>query len=355
MARSQEDLPPNRHRILHLQATAGNRAVSRMVQTGNATRTIQRFAFDAPDWTSATEVTRSSDGASGVAFFKDGTDAPLVVKAGRDPVRETQLATLFYNKMGRKQKFSAPPTRLASDIERVRIANVMQSKGAWNEDEKAQDIENFGYKAPNVWIMGMARGKAFGSKRKGGSFQESPLGGGNTAALLEDPDYIRRMGFVTYCDLFLGNGDRIDAGNLGNWMTDTSGAIALIDNFAGSVQRLTRSDQESWENAFMNDLRPSGFVRKGEAVYQILRNMVAPEVKQALERSLTMNPAARQQFFGKHFAKGMEEAKKVVLAKLAPAFGKRSRSLKNVVVEGEGGQEAWNVLKRRVQLVKNLK
>lgn len=48
-------------------------------------------------------------------------------------------------------------------------------------------------------------------------------------------------------------------------------------------------------------------------------------------------------------------AKKVVLAKLAPAFGKRSRSLKNVVVEGEGGQEAWNVLKRRVQLVKNLK
>jgi hypothetical protein len=44
-----------------------------------------------------------------------------------------------------------------------------------------------------------------------------------------------------------------------------------------------------------------------------------------------------------------------VLAKLAPAFGTRSRSLKSVVVEGEGGQDAWNILKRRIQLVTNLK
>lgn len=355
---AQGDEQVHRHPLHQLQSLAGNRAVSRSIQRQAAHGgVIQRFDFDQTDWNATTELTRSGDGAQGVVFFKDGSDFPLVTKASKDPPRETTVATLFYNKMGRKRGISAPPIRLAADIERVRIATQIQQKGGWPEEEKAQDIEAFGHEQPHVWVMGMARGKAFGSDRKRGEgFTKAPLGKDRTILLLEDPAYARKLGFVTACDLFLGNGDRVDVGNLGNWMTDEQGAISLIDNFStAGFQSLTDASQATWETTFMPDLRPSQALAKGKSVYDILAGMVSPEVREGLQRSLGMSPEGRKELFGKNFAKGMAEARKVILAKLAPTFGKRSRTLKQSVVGGEGGEQAWRVLKRRVVLYKGLR
>jgi hypothetical protein len=227
----------------------------------------------------------------------------------------------------------------------------------WKPEERDDDVAAFRQGEPHVWVMGRARGKTFGSARKKGEgWTKSPLGGARVVELLENPDYARRMGFVTCLDLFLGNGDRIDAPNLGNWMTDEQNAIALIDNFSSeSLQSLTERAQGSWESSFMPDLKPSKFLEKGARVYDQLFSNAPPEVKQAMGKSLGMSPEGRKKLFAKHFAKGMADGRAAILAKLAPMFGKRSRSLKETVVSGEGGQQAWALVKRRVRLFKNLK
>lgn len=346
----------HRHQPLGaLQSTLGNRAVSRLVTGNQGRQPIQRFSFTNTDWNSTTEIGRSDTGAGGVVFFKDGSDNPLVVKAAADPLRETQLATVFYNLLGKKKRVSAPPTRIASDLERVRIANQIQSKGQYDDERKSGDIEDFGYKAKNVWVMGMARGKAFGSKRVPGHFSQAPLGE-RTIMLLEDADYIQRLGYVTACDLFLGNGDRIDVGNLGNWMTDTDGAIALIDNFSSeSYQTLNQRGQSSWESSFLPEFSPSGAERKAATLYDLIKGTLPPEVSQSLEKSFGMSAQARKEHFAKNFAKGMAEGRKAILAKLLPKIGKRSRTLKNTVIQGEGGQEAWALLKRRARMLSKVK
>lgn len=238
----------------------------------------------------------------------------------------------------------------------MRIAHQIQQKGNWDEGLKQSDVEAFGHKQPQVWVMGMARGKAFGSDRKTGQgFTNAPLGSDRTLMLLEDPDYARRLGFVVACDLFLGNADRIDAGNLGNWMTDEAGAISLIDNFSSSsYQSLNKDAQEQWQRMFMADIKPSNYQRKAESVYEILISSVPAEVQAGLEKSFTTTPAGRKKLFAANFAKGMADARKAILAKLAPTLGKRSRSLKAAVVAGEGGEAAWAILKKRVRMFKNL-
>ncbi|HNM78208.1 MAG TPA: hypothetical protein PKI89_07590 [Tepidiformaceae bacterium] len=323
---------------------------------GSQAGPIQRYTFENTQWNMTNGVSRSGDGAIGVVFFTDGSRQPLVTKASKDPPLETNFATAMLNKLGTGRKISAPNTRLATDAERGQIADQIEEKAMWNREEVASDVAAYRNGQPHVWVMGMASGHAFGGKRKmGQGFTESKLGGMRTVQLLEDPEYARRMGFVTLCDLFLGNGDRMDVANLGNWMTDTDGAISLIDNYASGSQKLTKSGQESWESSFKEDLKPSGYLRKAETTYNAITSSVAPEVKEALKRSFGMSPEGRKQAFIKHFAKGMADGRKAILAKLAPTFGKRSRSLKGSLGTGDEAAVAWGVLKRRALLLKNLK
>jgi hypothetical protein len=202
----------------------------------------------------------------------------------------------------------------------------------------------------------MAKGKTLGSRRHAGKYRESPIGKDRTVQLMESPEYARQMGFVTACDLFLGNVDRVEAGNLGNWLTDEAGAVSLIDNFSsGAWQGLTRDAQQQWESSLAPDLAPSRYLAKAESVYNILVNLVPPEVTEALGKSFTMSAEGRKQAFVKNYAKGMADARTKILAKLAPTIGKRSRSLKKSVTSGEGGGAAWAIVKRRVTFFKNLK
>lgn len=330
-----------------------------MVQTGspaNANATIQRYDFEGTQWNMTNGVSRSGDGASGVVFFVDGSQTPLVTKAANDPPRETLFATAFYNKLGNKRGISTPKTRLATPDERGQIAAQIEEKAMWKQDEVAADVRSFqtGGK-PHVWIQGMAKGKALGSKRKEGRFQESPMGANRIVELFEDPAYVRNLGFVTICDMFIGNGDRIDVGNLGNWMTDTENAISLIDNFTSvSYQGLTRNREESWESLYLNELKPSTYETKAGGVYDHLLNMMPAEIKIAFGKSSSMSAEGRKKNFVKNYTKGMQDGRKAILTKLAPTFGKRSRSLKASVGDDEGAAEAWAMLKRRALRFKGL-
>ncbi len=49
-------------------------------------------------------------------------------------------------------------------------------------------------------------------------------------AVLQRPGHMRKLGEVTAIDLFMGNQDRVWAGNLGNWFYDPDGRITLIDH-----------------------------------------------------------------------------------------------------------------------------
>jgi hypothetical protein len=355
----EEQLRKPRPAAPQLSSVLGNRAVSRMVAANRGLGSeapIQRYAFEGTQWNMTNGVSRSGDGASGVVFFVDGSQNPLVTKAANDPPRETLFATAFYNKLGNKRGITTPQTRLATPDERGQIAAQIEEKAMWKQDEVAADVQSFRVGGrPHVWVQGMAKGKALGSKRKEGRFQESAMGTNRIIELFEDPDYVRNLGFVTICDMFIGNGDRIDVGNLGNWMTDTSNAISLIDNFTTSTyQGLTRNREESWESLFLNELKPSGYAAKAAGVYDHLLNMMPSDVKTAFSKSSSMSADGRKKNFVKNYTKGMQDGRKAILAKLAPTFGKRSRSLKASVGDDEGAAEAWGMLKRRALRFKNL-
>ena len=51
--------------------------------------------------------------------------------------------------------------------------------------------------------------------------------------LLDRPKHIRELGKMTAVDMLLGNGDRVLAGNLGNWFYNPAGGMVALDNVDG--------------------------------------------------------------------------------------------------------------------------
>lgn len=72
--------------------------------------------------------------------------------------------------------------------------------------------------------------------------------------LLMDPKHLRKLGEMTAVDLFFGNQDRLQNGNLGNWFVDPQGTINLIDSIdPGNGDRHSAhgqfATQGTWEDA----------------------------------------------------------------------------------------------------------
>jgi hypothetical protein len=49
-------------------------------------------------------------------------------------------------------------------------------------------------------------------------------------SLFQDAEHLQALGQMHAIDLFMGNGDRLAAGNLGNWVYDPYGAITTLDH-----------------------------------------------------------------------------------------------------------------------------
>ncbi len=76
---------------------------------------------------------------------------------------------------------------------------------------------------------------------------------------LEQPKHAQQLGRIAAVDLFMGNDDRVSAGNVGNWFYDPSGAVTLIDHVdqgTGMARKFARGgDIQSWAEQCGEQLR----------------------------------------------------------------------------------------------------
>jgi|DewCreStandDraft_1066081.scaffolds.fasta_scaffold00051_42 hypothetical protein len=334
------------HPILRLQRQVGNRVVAGLMGQPGAPMIVQRLAFFNTDWTRATQARRSGSGATGVLFVEDGTPNPLVVKSGEDPVRETVLAHVMHEKLGRGE-VKVPPIRPERPGERQQIMQVIREKlrptfDQYREDRnfKRKVIEQF-QEAPTLFIMGMATGQEFKQ-----IVEQHPDDAG---ALLRNPTYVKRLGMVTAIDLFIGNTDRLYSANLGNWMTaivNGEAIISLIDNFdPAGAQHLNPARQDLWKDSFLPKIITQNL---RDTAVEILNDLLFNINK--INQGFQLNDAERDAFIT-NFVSGMQEGRSRILSKLAPRIGRRSRTLKRAAMQG-GAPDAWNLLKKRARLLK---
>jgi hypothetical protein len=343
------DRGSSEHLILRLQRQVGNHAVVGLLRQSGAAMVVQRLSFFNTDWTRATRARRSGSGQTGVLFVEDDTPNALVVKRGSEPVRETELAHTMHEKLGRG-KVKVPAIRAATTADRDGVRWVIWSVLVPTLAQEERDPDSFRAEvakqfeeASTVFIMGKATGQEFGQLTK-----ESPA---VAHGLLTSPEYVKRLGMATAIDLFLGNRDRLLSANLGNWMTSISNIeemITLIDNYDRyGPQKLTEENQREWEQMVFKE-------------YLLLDKLetTANEVLDSLIRVLRYDSPTIQltdeqrEAFRVNFVLGMREGRARILSKLAPRIGRRSRTLKRVTVQGEGGQQAWELLKKRARLLR---
>ena len=342
------------------------------------TPAVQRYPFTNPDWSTTKEVIRFGAGMFGASLFKDGTDKPLIVKASTEPVPETLLATVFHGKLTEKKRgISTVPVRTAAAAEKDPIVAQVTEKvppGTWRklaeankaypkngppekQEEFVLEYKEFilkSYRSAGNTLF--VQGAAEGTDMKGLA-SDPQRGARNVAVLLSDPSYANRLGFIHAIDLFLGNVDRLEAMNLGNWMTKVGtleNSITAIDNFdpAGN-QLLTASVQQAWKKDQLLHLK------KPRATAEVIINDgkfgLISKLKEAGADIAAMYSAAEQGAIKVQlvasFEKGMKEGISTITSKLAPRIGKRSRTLKAATVQ-QAGDEAWALLKERAALLR---
>lgn len=321
--------------LLRLQRQIGNQVVGRLLHQAGTPMVIQRLSFYDTDWVRATRARHSGSGMTGVLFVEDNTPDALVVKPGdSDPLRETVLAHAMHGKLG-KGKVKVPAIRPADSTDRAGIQWVINNR-LMPETSREEVLRQFA-QSKTVFIMKKASGKNFRELAE----ESSPVAHG----LLASPDYVKRLGMVTAIDLFLGNYDRLYSANLGNWMTAISNVdemITLIDNFDRyGTQRLTEDNQSMWKDNIATKLQTSNLKATANEILELLLRVFSHS---KIDIQLTDK---QQEAFKENFAEGLKLGRARILSKLAPRIGRRSRTLKAITVQGEGGKQAWAYLKAR--------
>jgi hypothetical protein len=316
---------------------------------------IQRFYADRPPipFHTATQASLSGKGGTGVVFVKDITNKPVVVKANKDDVGETLLSSALHQEASGT---GTPFTRTAQGNEQEGIVNVLSNVVNWNkeavkkgidpntEPEQVENLKNSIVnqftREPNLFIMGLAQGKDFGDIVK-----EDP---NNAGALLQDASYLQQLGRIHAVDAFLGNGDRLEMGNLGNWMTNGDNQISLIDNYdANSNETLLKSGAST---EFLASLAPSK--QRATATHVTRRLEVMSEHGGMPKGWFTQE---RKLIMIDNIEIGIAAGRAMLIQKLTPKFRqKRSRTLKAETMRG-GGKQLWKKVKARAAALKALK
>jgi Domain of unknown function (DUF4157) len=332
---------------------------------------LQRFSIDDKppiQWLNATEAVLSGAGATGVVFVydkpqTDPTSNPLVVKATDDPIGETFLAGKLHQKVSGA---ATVKTRVATPPEKGMIPEVVERYVNWQAEAqkrkmnplflKAQKVKDF-KDAQTIYVMGRAKGDDFADIT-----QNTP---DTMQSLLQNPNYLKKIGMIHAVDLFLGNTDRFELANFGNWMTDSQINITLLDNFDANSLAATFSkfrDKEfdvAAKDPFL-DKTPSPVDRLAPAEIQTTAEQVVEQFKTRLTKNFKSGDwldQKKQEFMVTHIKIGLQVGRKKLLSQLAPTFGKRSRSLKQEVIGREGGlgQQGWENIKARAKYVKKLR
>jgi hypothetical protein len=352
----------------------GERKPSYGLKSSNLSQPIiQRFNVEKEiSFRTATQAHMSGKGGTGVFFIKDKVGPSVVVKANNDNVRETFLASALHEEISGT---ATPFTRLALNGEKSGIIRVLSELVDWQKETdrqavrarefndpiktkdqvKTQEINMF-HAQPNVFIMGLAKGKDFADLAN-----ESPT---RTFELLKDKNYLKQLGKIYAVDTFLGNNDRIHAqgSNLGNWMTSDQGQISLIDNFDANGLTLTKFDKhveegiaDKWE--LYDHLKPLQTSNQESTATSIVHSLKIDLIKSGNMEGEMVDYMLKPytQFMTDHIKAGIAEGRNMLIKKLAPKLGhKRSRTLKSGMIGGDG-DALWKGVKNRANALKKLK
>jgi hypothetical protein len=249
------------HELAHTVQQAGG--------SETAGRTIRRWDVAGNNIDVADTVAiRTISSGQAIFFVEDNTGDTMVVKGDNVPVGMNQLFAMIHHQVsgtssilvrqlpdaqrpGLKAKIADPnvsadatwanlyaarPATIDHVVAVANAANVAYVGGNAPADSAGKarlfHIEQLDAQAKVVAMTDASAGDGQaveGSMRPGAG--GGPGGGPKTArAMFGDPVHMRMLGVLTATDLFLGNTDRVHAGNFGNWFVDPTGAITLIDN-----------------------------------------------------------------------------------------------------------------------------
>jgi len=306
--------------ILQLQHTAGNAAVNALLQrhaqagaagpgdgVGNrrtpmqrragAAReggavSLQRWPTNTPtlDWSRTQRITTLQSGQP-VLFFHDTTEPPVVVKAEDAPYGLTQLNALMHKSVHGTPTVSTRDGTASKGTFLNLILDAGKSDDSWEKLGNAKDGDGWvvprneydprdpsmktmrptegntpAEKArhfiakqfqnkPKIQVMAIAEGKS-GRKMAHKDAAATDAKPSRIRQLFDDGAYVTRLGQLTAADLFVENEDRVLT-NYGNWMTNATNAITLIDNMDGASQALWGNDDVIGRKQSIDRLAPA--------------------------------------------------------------------------------------------------
>jgi hypothetical protein len=260
---------------------AGERVLAHEIahtqQHGGGARRLHRlWDLTAPaiDWNAVTSISTLDSGQQ-VYFFADASGDQIVVKAEDRQVGIGQLSTVMHKKLSGVESVDhrkLTPSDKAATIGLIKdpalqdrrtfgaLGSATRARYKWVIDELEQkhgyakgtgaalisDLEIAQHltealfspgQAPATMVaMSFASGQTAKTAGKSAPKAHEPREKNRMRSLMTNWKHMEALGRLHAVDLFLGNRDRVVAGNLGNWIYDPdSSAITAIDHVDGNV------------------------------------------------------------------------------------------------------------------------
>lgn len=314
-------------------------------------------------------------------FFADPSGDEIVVKPESQPVGLSAIVGHMHRTVG---KTDAVQERKLSAGDRGSVRELIENelednngdpswvrRGRMRGARNGTDMEaraaagtdvDLQMSAGNLLAMTVAPGQTAeavaGQTRPGaGGALESEL-----RTVLQRPGHLRKLGEVTAIDLFMGNKDRVFAGNLGNWFYDPDGQITLIDHvdkaqdtMAKDFGRAAGPGGDTWQSR--NMLASGGLARTtADALQEVLaqarRESGDAEIDGAWLEEILPNGKTRGAFFATEFLAGLREGRKHIIkvfsATRLNVFRRSSRQTKKNIKavaqqarEGDAGHDLY--------------
>jgi hypothetical protein len=336
-------------------------------QQGGAARRIHRWDFfrkgpmGIKNGTKRVKVLKSR----AVFFLEHNDGSEMVVKPENMPVGLAVLAQEMHMEMGAAR--SVHHVQVGDD-ERTDVIDLVRGGQKTDNPSFAAFGAGASYKVPGV-DKATAEPDEWG--RQAAAFQLSDVGyyprlvamttaQGKTAedasktdnkhslmrSVMDNPRHMRQLGQVHAMDLFLGNSDRIAAGNFGNWFYEPNGAITLIDHVdqgqhmeklfteGGGKKWNAAADQEGYGGGIGQGLRKSALEATARETVETLVDRIGRLDKDFGEFMKQKTPSGedRLTMMTENFAAGMTEMRKKLVKTFTATrftlFGGKDRALK---------------------------
>lgn len=326
------------HELTHTVQQGRGEAVER--------KTLRRMSFKNTNWNSATGAQVSSGGALGVLIVRDGTNEPVVVKAGESFGNEAAVAGGLLNsvaKGGEGWSGAAPDARSVDGTEsaaiHAKVKNIWDRRGTKLSDREQNYLGKL-HDDDNVMVFGYAKGREMkeildeDKQTKKGMFGSRSLRKGSVAhALFNEPGLLVTMGQAQAVDIITSNRDRLlGMVNLENFLIDLGGKrVSLIDNINARTEAVMadmyRDGEllESGENGFKQwagsdltkNLQSKNFKALARDAVQNLRDTVPGLVRGQDKQLVTKSFQKNKDILEGWFAKGLEAGRAEAIAAMS--------------------------------------